>query len=106
MPSNDTYVVPASSHADEARHFADQAETASDNLVKLYGQGRTDSEQIAQVHQALRSAQKLAEVHALLAIADELQRIRVMVADDIGAPAQHGPRFTGLVGLPTHGGDE
>jgi hypothetical protein len=54
----------AASHADEARHFADETEVHNDALSILYGEERRDSVRIAQVHQNLRTSQKLAEVHA------------------------------------------
>jgi hypothetical protein len=66
----------AASHADEARHFADETEVHNDALSLLYGEERRDSVRIAQVHQNLRTSQKLAEVHALLAIADEMRLLR------------------------------
>jgi hypothetical protein len=65
-----------STHADEARHFADETEVHNDALSLLYGEERRDSVRIAQVHQNLRTSQKLAEVHALLAIADEMRLLR------------------------------
>lgn len=99
---NHTAVTPpsepeqlVSTHADEARHFADEAETNDAALRNLYADGRRDSARIAEVHQSLRTSLKLAEVNALLAIADEVRRLREAVAE------QHHSR-TGewLTGVP------
>lgn len=65
-----------STSADEARHYADETEQHNEALCNLYADGRRDSDQIAQVHQNLRTSMKLAEVHALLAIADEMRLLR------------------------------
>jgi hypothetical protein len=76
MLDGSTSFEVGASHADEARHFADEAETDTAALHELYGEDRRDSNRIAQVHQHLRTSLKLAEVHGLLAIADEMRLLR------------------------------
>lgn len=65
------------SHADEARHFAEESEVHTSALTELYTENRRDSQRIAVVHQNLRTSLALARTHALLAIADELRLIRI-----------------------------
>lgn len=76
-------------HAVTAIEFADEADAYTDRLQRLYGADRRDSEEIAQVHQRLRTSIKLAEVNALLAIADEVRRLREHLAE-AGSPLKRG----------------
>lgn len=73
-------------HAETAIDFADEADAYTERLQQLYGADRRDSEEIAQVHQRLRTSIKLAEINALLAIADEVRRVREHLQKD------HDPR--------------
>jgi hypothetical protein len=76
---NHTDVTPPEvreDHAQTAIEFADEADSYTDRLQRLYGADRRDSEEIAQVHQRLRTSIKLAEVNALLAIADQVRLLR------------------------------